>query len=96
LNTSLTKQLEQLPIKERLLYLEEALRDNRSVSRQYTKLIDYYQQQAVDQGLATWVYKPSRELAPTKDQFVGLFGQEAFDQVKRPSKPERELIWLLR
>ena len=43
MNTSLTKKLEQLPIKERLLYLEEALRDNRSVSRQYTKLIDYYQ-----------------------------------------------------
>ncbi len=38
-------------------------------------------------------FKPS-ELAPTKPMYIKLHGQEAFDQVKRNSKPRPVFTWV--
>lgn len=49
---------------------------------------------AVKQGVAAYVLDDPKELAPTKDQFIKLYGREAFDRVKRISKPKRIFTWL--
>ena len=38
------------------------------------------------------ISKPS-ELAPTKDQFIELYGQEEFDKVKRIGNPRTKFFW---
>ena len=53
---------------------------------------------AKEQGFAimfadTENFKPS-ELAPTKPMYIKLHGQEAFDQVKRNSKPRPVFTWV--
>jgi len=53
---------------------------------------------AKEQGFAvmftdTENFNPS-ELAPTKPMYIKLHGQEAFDQVKRNSKPRPVFTWV--
>ena len=53
---------------------------------------------AIDQGFAVMYtdvenFKPS-ELAPTKTMYIELHGQEAFDKVKRNSKPRPHFTWV--
>jgi hypothetical protein len=56
------------------------------------------QEMAKEEGFAvmfadTENFEPS-ELAPTKPMYIKLHGQEAFDQVKRNSKPRPVFTWL--
>ena len=52
---------------------------------------------AIEEGLAAKRvdpnFKPS-ELAPTKDMYIELHGQAAFDKVKRLSQPQPKFTWI--
>ena len=52
---------------------------------------------AIEEGLAAKVIDPDfkpKELAPTKDMYIELHGQAAFDQVKRLSRPQPKFTWI--
>jgi len=55
------------------------------------------QQLAIEEGYAAKRvdpnFKPS-ELAPTKDMYIELHGQAAFDKVKRLSQPQPKFTWI--
>lgn len=48
---------------------------------------------AVKKDLATYAEGKPSELAPTKDQFIELYGKEEFDRVKRVGKPRQYFVW---
>jgi len=48
--------------------------------------------EAAGAGERKAISKPS-ELAPTKDQFIKLYGQEEFDKVKRLGSPRTKFFW---
>ena len=53
---------------------------------------------AIQEGLAAKRidpnFKPS-ELAPTKEMYIELHGQAAFDKVKRLSQPQPKFTWIV-
>jgi len=55
------------------------------------------QSMAIEEGLAAKRvdpnFKPS-ELAPTKEMYIELHGQSAFDAVKRLSQPQPKFTWI--
>tara|TARA_R100000781_G_scaffold80835_1_gene49874 strand:- start:362 stop:736 length:375 start_codon:yes stop_codon:yes gene_type:complete len=56
------------------------------------------QEMAMEQGFAimftdTENFEP-KQLAPTKPMYIELHGQEAFDKVKRDSKPRPAFTWI--
>lgn len=75
-----------LLLEEREEILSDALKELRAVLKRA-------QQEAVDYDLATWTFTDPKELAPTKQQFIDLFGMETFNKVKREGAPTRIFTW---
>jgi hypothetical protein len=75
-------------------YLEGVKKELDGLSSDVGRMIKTAQQVAVDQDLAAFVNDDPKELAPTKEEFITLFGREMFDRVKKFSKPRRIFTWL--
>jgi len=82
-------------IKPALGFLEATKAELRGMLRDVDKMIDSAREAAVAQGIAQYVEDEPRELAPSKEKFIALFGQETFDRVKTYSKPRRIFTWLI-
>lgn len=89
------EQFEEHGIKTGIEYLQGIKAELAKVSRDIDTMIKTAQSVAVDQGLAQFVTDEPRELAPSKEKFIELFGQAQFDRVKSYSKPRRIFTWLI-
>jgi hypothetical protein len=75
-------------------YLEGVKAELDGLSSDVGRMINAARNIAVKQGVAAYVNDDPKELAPTKDEFIKLFGREMFDRVKKLSKPRRIFTWL--
>jgi hypothetical protein len=75
-------------------YLEGIKADLDSLRSDVDNMLTTAREVAVKQGAAAYVLDDPKELAPTKDQFIKLYGRATFDRVKRISKPKRIFTWL--
>jgi broad specificity phosphatase PhoE len=83
-------------IRAAIEYLESVKKELDGLSSDVGRMIKTTQQLAVDQKVAAYVDDAPKELAPTKDEFITLFGREMFDKVKKLSKPKRIFTWLIK
>ena len=75
-------------------YLEGVKKELDGLSSDVGRMIKTAQQVAIDQRVAAFVEDAPKELAPSKEEFIQLFGREVFDKVKKLSKPKRIFTWL--
>ena len=75
-------------------YLEDIKADLDSLRSDVDRMLATAKDVAVKQNVAAYVLDDPKELAPTKDQFIKLYGRATFDRVKRISKPKRIFTWL--
>jgi hypothetical protein len=75
-------------------YLTGVKKELDDMSKDVGLMIKAAQEVAVKQGLAAWVDDDPRELAPSKERFIELFGIETFNRVKAHSKPRRIFTWM--
>ena len=75
-------------------YLESVKAELDGLSSDVGRMIKAAQEVAVAQGVAAFITDNPKELAPTKEEFITLFGREMFDRVKKLSKPRRIFTWL--
>ena len=78
-------------LKSELSLIDEAMENLKTLQKSRQKI-------AKEEGFAimftdTKNFEPS-ELAPTKPMYIELHGQEAFDKVKRYSKPRPVFTWV--
>lgn len=73
-----------------LLRLREDLKKQAEIVNQMLRNIE---EDAVEQRLAILVPGQTRELAPTKEQFVETFGIEVWEKMKRKSRASPKFVW---
>jgi hypothetical protein len=77
-------------------YLENVKKELDGLSADVGRMIKTARDVAINQGLAAYVDDEPKELAPSKEEFINLFGREMFDKVKKLSKPKRIFTWLIK
>jgi hypothetical protein len=74
-------------------YLEAIQKDLADLQSDVTRMLKTARDVAVTHGIAAYVLEEPKELAPTKDQFIKLYGAEEFRRVMRISSPRRIFTW---
>jgi hypothetical protein len=83
-------------IKAGVEYLEGIKKDLADLQADVDRMLKTAREVAVKQGAAAYVTDEPKELAPTKDQFIQLYGIAEFNRIKRISKPRRIFTWLIK
>jgi hypothetical protein len=83
-------------IKAGVEYLEGIKKDLADIQADVDKMIKTARELAIKQKAAAYVLDDPKELAPTKDQFIELYGAAEFNRVKRFSNPKRIFTWLVK
>jgi hypothetical protein len=81
-------------IKAGVEYLEGIKKDLADLQADVDRMLKTARDVAVKQKAAAYVEDDPKELAPTKDQFIQLYGIAEFNRIKRISKPRRIFTWL--
>lgn len=83
-------------IKAGVEYLEGVKKELADLQADVDRMIKTAKDVAVKQNAAAYVEDEPKELAPTKDQFIKLYGIAEFNRIKRISKPRRIFTWLIK
>lgn len=76
-------------------YLRGVEKEMSSALSNMRRIVKQAEQLCIERGLATYIEDKPREIAPSKEKFIEIFGQEAFDAVKSYSRPRRIFTWLI-